>query len=54
MLGPSAGGSQPEDVQVHPIAWSGRTVGELRASSEADPTLCARVALIVSPYLPKP
>jgi hypothetical protein len=46
----SAGGEKPEDHQRHPIVWQGRTIAELWTSSEADPTLCARVAVIVSPH----
>ena len=46
----SAGGERPEDHQRQPIVWQGQTIAELWASSEADPALCARVAVIVSPY----
>ncbi len=49
-LGPNAGGEKPGDHQRHPIVWQGETVAELWTSSEADPALCARVAVIVSPY----
>ena len=48
--GPHAGGEQPDQHQRHPITWQGRTVAELWTSAEADTALCARVALIVSPY----
>ena len=46
----SAGGEKPENRRRHPIAWQGQTVAELWTSSDADPALCARVALIVTPY----
>jgi hypothetical protein len=49
-LGPSAGGAKPPDHQRHAIAWKGETVAELWTSAEADPALCARVAVIISPY----
>jgi hypothetical protein len=49
-LGPNAGGEKPEHHQRHPIVWEGKTVAELWASNGADPALCARVAVIVSPY----
>ena len=46
----SAGGERPEDRLRHPIVWQGQTIAELWTSSDADPALCARVALIVTPY----
>jgi hypothetical protein len=46
----SAGGEMPENHQRHPIVRQGQTVAELRTSAEADPALCARVALLISPY----
>ena len=46
----SAGGEKPENHQRHPIVRQGQTVAELWTSADADPALCARVALIVSPY----
>jgi hypothetical protein len=49
-LGPTAGGTKPSDLQRHPIEWEDRTVAELWASAEADAPLCARIAVIVSPY----
>jgi hypothetical protein len=49
-LGPSAGGTKPADLQRHPVDWKGRTIAELWASAEADSALCARIAVIVSPY----
>jgi len=49
-LGPSAGGAPPEDHQRYAVHWQGRPIAELWTSAEADPVLCARVAVIVSPY----
>jgi hypothetical protein len=49
-IGASAGGQKPQDYQRHPIAREGQTVAELWTNSDADPALCARVAVIVSPY----
>jgi hypothetical protein len=49
-LGPRAGGAKPVDHQRHPIEWQGQTIAELWTSAEADPALCARIAVIVSPY----
>jgi len=46
----SAGGERPEHHQRHPIVWQGRTIAELWTNNDADPALCARVAVIVSPY----
>jgi hypothetical protein len=47
--GPSAG-QKPDDHQRHQIFWQGRAVAELWSSRDADPAVCARVAVIVSPY----
>jgi hypothetical protein len=52
-LGPSAGGPVPEDHRRHVVRWQGTPVAELWTSADADPALCARVALIVSPYCAK-
>jgi hypothetical protein len=52
-LGPSAGGATPDDHQRHPVEWKGEPVAELWTSADADPALCARVAVIVSPYCVK-
>jgi len=49
-LGPSAGGPTPDDHQRHLIHRQGEPVAELWASTDADAALCARVAVIVSPY----
>jgi len=50
-LGPSAGASaSPAAIQRHPIERQGQTVAELWTSPDADQTLFARVAVIVSPY----
>jgi len=50
-LGPSAGAAAPPaDAQRHPIERQGHKIAELWTSAEADPTLFARVAVIVSPY----
>src|SRR5436190_23140567 len=49
-LGPNAGGTKPADHQRYPIAWEGQPVAELWTSAEADPALCARVAVIISSY----
>ena len=49
-LGPSAGGGRPADRRSHAIEWEGQTVAELWTTADADPTLFARVAVIVSPY----
>jgi hypothetical protein len=49
-IGPTAGGAKPEDYQRHPVDWNGQTIAELWTSNDADPALCARVAVIVSPY----
>jgi hypothetical protein len=49
-LGPSAGGAKPHEHQRHPVAWNGQRIAELWTSKDADPALCARVAVIVSPY----
>ncbi len=46
----SAGGTKPDEHQRHPVDWQGQTIAELWTSSDADPALCARVAVIVSPY----
>jgi len=46
----SAGGEQPAKRQRHPIVWQGRPIAELWTSADADPALCERVALILSPY----
>jgi len=51
--GPSSGGETPADHQRHPIVRQGRTVAELWTGAEADPALCAHVAVIVSPYVPR-
>ena len=48
--GPTAGGDEPARVQRHPIVWEGETVAELRAGADADETLLARVAVLVSPH----
>ena len=40
----------PEDTQAHPIVWEGRKVATLWADTDADATLFARVAIVVSPY----
>jgi hypothetical protein len=48
--GPSAGGDRPDDRRSHAIEWKGQTVAELWTTADADPTLFARVAVIVSPY----
>jgi hypothetical protein len=52
-LGPSAGGTPPDDVQRHAVHRNGDSIAELWTSPDADPALCARVAQIVSPYCPK-
>jgi hypothetical protein len=49
-LGPSTGGAKPADHQRHPVDWKGQTIAELWTSADADSALCARVAVIVSPY----
>jgi len=49
-LGPSSGVAKPADHQRHPVDWNGHTTAELWTSTDADPELCARVAMIVSPY----
>ncbi len=50
-LGPSAGAAAPPaDAQRHLIERRGHKIAELWASADADPTLFARVAVIVSPY----
>jgi hypothetical protein len=49
-LGPSAGDFKPADLQRHPVEWKGQTTAELWTSTDADPALCARVAVIVAPY----
>jgi hypothetical protein len=49
-LGPSAGGVKPADHQRHPVTWKGQTIAELWTSADADPVLCERIAVIVSPY----
>ena len=50
-LGPSAGAAAPPaDAQRHLIERQGHKIAELWASADADPTLFARVAVIVSPY----
>jgi hypothetical protein len=49
-LGPNAGGTKPADHQRYPITWERQPVAELWTSAEADPALCARVAVIISPY----
>jgi hypothetical protein len=52
-LGPSAGGAAPDDVRRHAVHWNGAQIAELWTSADADPALCARVAVIVSPYCAK-
>jgi len=52
-LGPSAGGPTPEDHQRYAVQWQGHPIAELWTSAEADPALCARIAVIVSPYCVK-
>ena len=52
-LGPSAGGRAPDDYQRHVVHWQGEPIAELWTSADADPALCARVAVIVSPYCAK-
>jgi hypothetical protein len=49
-LGPRAGGAAPDDHQRHAVRWKGERIAELWTSADADPALCARVALLVSPY----
>jgi hypothetical protein len=49
-LGPTAGGAKPDAYQRHPVDWKGDTIAELWTSTDADPALFARVAVIVSPY----
>jgi hypothetical protein len=50
VLGPSAGDVEPSDLRRHVVYWNGQTTAELWTSTEADPVLYARVAVIVSPY----
>jgi hypothetical protein len=50
----SAAGPKPDTVHRYPVAWQGQTIAELWTSPEADSTLCARVAVIVSPYCAPP
>jgi hypothetical protein len=46
----SAGGTEPADLQRHPVDWQGSTIAEHWASAEAATALFARNAVIVSPY----
>ena len=46
--GPRAGGPTPDNLQRHAIVSKGRQVAELRVSVDADPALCARVAVLVT------
>jgi hypothetical protein len=52
-IGDIASGPTPHETQRHQVLWEGAPVAELTAAAEADPALCARVALLVSPYCRK-
>ncbi len=52
-LGPSAGGPAPDDHQRHVVHLQRKPIAELWTSADADPALCACVAVIVSPYCTK-
>jgi hypothetical protein len=49
-LGPSSGGGMPDVRKAYEIKRQGQPVAELWTSADADQTLFARVAVIVSPY----
>ena len=49
-LGPNAGGAVPDERDAYQIQLKGQPVAELWTTVDADPTLFARVAVIVSPY----